>query len=150
VRRRPHGVGEGAALYRALEPAVDITPAAAGRRGEKGRLGPAIAFGVCLTVLAALWFLIPAALRWLTGLPLDWAALSTDSPQSGLYRSLEHLMVGSTPGDTGHHFDFDPRILLVAPLLGVLGFAYSFRQSGPPASTRPTAHGKLPNHGTKG
>lgn len=132
MRRRPQGVGEGAALYRDVQPAVAITPIAVGRRSEKGRLRPAIAFGVCLTVLAALWFLIPAALSWLAELLLHWPVLSTHSPQSSLYRGLEHLMVGGTPVDTGRHFDFDPHALLVAPLLGVLGFTYSFRQSGPP------------------
>jgi hypothetical protein len=149
VRRRPQGVGEGAALTLSAEPVVAVTPVAVSRASEKERLLRAVAFGVCLTALAALWFLIPAGISWLGGLLLHWPALPAGSPQSGLYRGLEHLLTGNSPGDRMRQFDFDSRLLLFAPLLGVIGFVYSFGQSGP-SGVHPTAHGKLPNHGTKG
>jgi hypothetical protein len=149
VRRRPQGVGEGAALTLSAEPVAGVKPLAVSRASEKERLFKAVAFGVCLTALAALWFLIPAGISWLAGLLLHWPALPSGSPQSGLYRGLEHLMTGNSPGDRVRQFDFDSRLLLFTPLLGVIGLVYSFAQSRP-SGVHPTAHGKLPNHGTKG
>ena len=81
MRRRPQGVGEGAALTLSAEPVVAVTPVAVSRASEKERLLKAVAFGVCLTALAALWFLIPAGISWLAGLLLQWPALPADSPQ---------------------------------------------------------------------
>jgi hypothetical protein len=148
VRRRPQGVGEGAALTLSAEPVVAVTPVEVSRAREKERLLKAVAFGVCLTALAALWFLIPAGISWLAGFVLHWPALPADSPQSGLYRGLEHLLTGNSPGDRLRQFDFDSRVLLFTPLLGVIGFVYSFSQSA--SSGLHPAHGKLPNHGTEG
>jgi hypothetical protein len=129
VRHRPQGIGEGAALTLSVERVVAVTPKADSRASERERLLKAVAFGLCLTALAALWLLIPAGINWLAGLPLHWPALSTGSPQSSLYRGLEHLVTGNSPGDGGRHFDFDPRVLLFTPLFGVIGFVCSFGQS---------------------
>jgi hypothetical protein len=131
VRHRPQGVGEGAALTLRAESVVAVTPAAVSPASEKGRLLKAVAFGLCLTALAALWFLIPAGISWLAGLLLHWPALPAGSPQSGLYGEIEHLLTGNSPADRLRHFDFDSRVLLFTPLLGVIGFVYSFGQADP-------------------
>ncbi len=133
MRRRPQGVGEGAALTLSAEPVVAVTPVVVSPASEKERLLKAVAFGVCLTAIAALWFLIPAAISWLAGLLLHWPALPAGSPQSDLYRGLEHLLTGNSSGDRVRQFDFDSRVLLFTPLLGVIGFVYSFGQSAPSA-----------------
>jgi len=57
-------------------------------------------------------------------------------------------LTGNSPGDRLRQFDFDSRVLLFTPLLGVIGFVYSLGQSAP-SGVHP-AHGKLPNHGTEG
>ena len=132
MSRRPAPAGRGAAaLTASAESAVPLPRIPVARAAKSWRVPRALAFGVFLSLCAALWETIPAMASWILSGALQWQPLS-GSGQLYHGQTVSHLLVGGGVHDGPLAFAL--RTALAMLLLGIAGFVCSYRAS---ASVRP-------------